>query len=143
MSGDKKRVAVTLSPENVDWLDGKYNNRSAFIDDLLTECKDGNGRADVAVRELRIQQLEEEADELEHEADSLRRKAERKREQVEELREQNHLSEEQTEADLAEAQDALEHVPLEPTNPAVENWAEKLGMTPIELVEKLEDGEDE
>ncbi len=143
MSGEKERVAVTLSPENVEWLDERYNNRSAFIDDLLTQAKDGNGRADEAVRELRIQQLEEEADDLEAKAESLKRQAERKRAKAEQLREENKVANKQATAKLEEARDALQHTPLEPDNPAVEKWATDLGITPGELIEKLQDGDAE
>jgi len=41
------------------------------------------------------------------------------------------------EQQLDKARDALEGVPREPDNPAVENWAGKLGMAPAELVEEL------
>ena len=144
-SGEKKRVTVTLSEENVDWLDEKYNNRSGFIDDMLTQYRTGDIQTEQGLHELRAEQLLEEALDLESEKNQLERKAERKRKKAERYLEQSETAEEQTEAELAEAREALEEagVNITPTNPAVENWAEKLGMTPVELVEKLEDGENE
>lgn len=139
--GEKKRITVTLSAENVQWMDDRYNNRSGFLDDLVTQCRNGDGRAEEALQELRAEQLMEEAEDLKAESKRKKREAERKRQKAQEYLKQKEKVSEQAEAELADARDALldnDGVILEPTNPAVQNWADKLGMTPVELIEELE-----
>ncbi len=132
MSG-KKRVAVSLSEENVAWIDENYNNRSAFIDDLVTRAREGESQMDDVVARYRLEQLNAEESSVESRLESIQSQKQR-------LREQLKSNEKETEALLSDAKQALSTTPKEPNNPAIQEWADDLGMTPAELIEELEGG---
>ena len=46
-------------------------------------------------------------------------------------------SENAKETELSKARNALSKTPKEPDNPAIQNWADELGMTPQELINEL------
>lgn len=125
----KKRKTVTVDEDVYEYLDQPGVNASGLMNDLLKRHMNG-GDVDGVVREFRINQLEEEAGEYDE-------RAERKREQAERLRELAEEKRSKLDSELAEAREALATVPHEPSNPAVQNWAKKLGMTPDELLEGL------
>jgi len=131
----KKRVAVSLSEENVAWIDENYNNRSGFLDDLVTRAREGESQMDEVVARYRLEQLNAQESSVESRLESIQSQKER-------LREQLKSSEKETEALLSDAKQALEHTPKEPNNPAIKQWASDLGMTAQELIEEL-DGDDE
>lgn len=127
-----ERISVSVSKENLLWLDANYNNRSAFINDLLTNAREGNGQVDSAIREYQIQQLESELA-------GMKSQVETKAARLESLKAEQRSDELEKERLWEEAKDALEEVPKEPDNPAVKNWAGKLELTPTELIEELEE----
>lgn len=133
-------TSVNLEDDHAEWMDGENINRSEFINKLIGQYRDNEGRVEEAIQEFRAEQLLEEADDLESDGESKIRKAERKRKKAQEFLEASESAHERTVAELDEAREHLENVPLEPANPAVKNWAEKVGMTPSELIEQLEDG---
>jgi len=81
-------------------------------------------------KETRITNLQREINEREREMAKVQDELGRLRQQLE-----NYTDHRQDQLD--EARDALEGVDADPENPAVKNWAGKLGMTPVELVEEL------
>lgn len=116
------QISVTLSEENVEWMDEKNLNRSGVIDELITEHR--NGQSSAAARELRRRQLE-------HEREMLDRQAETIQEEIEEIESQH----ENTEAERRRiAQEAVESIGVEPSygyeNDAAETWAAKADMRP-------------
>ena len=131
-------VSVNLDEELVEYIDERSDNRSAFINDLVENHRDSKSIANEAVAEFRKRQLKQKKAALESELELFE-------DELEEVNKTLKSSHEMAEVELAEAREALEEagVNITPTNPAVENWAEKLGVTPVELVEKLEDGENE
>jgi len=86
----------------------------------------------------RIALVEEEEEELAEEKAELKQERARIESQIEKG---DTLQEKR----LEEARESLVgNVKLEPTNAAVKNWADKLGIPPVELVDKLqEDGDGE
>lgn len=98
----------------------------------------GRRKSELQVRleqvDRRIDLVEEEEEELADEKAELKQNRARIQDQIEkgdDLQKQR----------LDDARDALVNNPgvsLEPSNPAVENWADKLGLTPVELVEELQ-----
>lgn len=124
----KETRTVSLDEENDEWLE-EQNNASAVVNDLVEQAR-RNGGTQMAAINLQITQKERELEHRESDVDRLKR-------EVEELRELKRLEQKEEEANLERAADALEGVPLEEDNPAVENWAEKLGMSAAELVEEL------
>jgi len=125
---DKKRKSLTLDEENYECLQ-QEDNASAVVNDLVSNYRRTGDRGTAGL-ELRLKHVEdqlhsaqERVEMFENQAKDIKRLIkERKREEDTELR---------------QAREALEHVPQEADNPAVENWAEKLGMTPPELLDLL------
>ena len=90
--------------------------------------------------------VERRIDEKEQRIQTLNREInERKRELAEEQEELNRLESMLDDFEgrrydrLEEAAENLQGVNLEPSNPGIKNWAGKLGMTPHELVNELEE----
>jgi len=125
---DKERRTVTLDSENHEFLK-KEDNASAVVNDLIEQLRQGGDRQTAAL-DLQIEQKERELSEAETTVDRLER-------ELAELRELRANYEHEEDAKLERAIEALEGTPRDPSNPAVENWAGRLGMTPAELVEKL------
>jgi len=47
--------------------------------------------------------------------------------------------EDERESELADAMTALENVPWEKDNPAIQEWSDEIGMSPTDLIKQLED----
>jgi len=129
----REKIAVTISAENLAWLDENYNNRSGFIDDLITRARKGEAEIDRAVAQYQKEQLEREKATLETQMEGVEEQL-----RTIEKRMERQQSYEQTQ--LEEVREILEGIPREPTNPAVQTQAEKLDMTPEELLDALDDG---
>jgi len=125
---DKERRTVTLDSENHEYLK-KEDNASAVVNDLINQLRQ-SGERQTAALDLQIEQKERELSEAETTVDRLER-------ELAELRQLRANYEHEEDAKLERAIDALENTPRDPSNPAVENWAGRLGMTPAELVEEL------
>ena len=133
--GERKATSVYLEVDHVEWMERQNLNRSEFVNDLISRYRDGNGRMDEAVARFRLEQLSSEEVSVESRLETIQSEKERLREQLE-------TSEKKAKVELEQAKDALQDTPKEPTNPAIQNWASDLGMTPQELIEQLE-GDDE
>jgi len=127
---DKVRTSVSLTEENKAYLDSETNNRSAFINDLIDAHRKGKSDMDEVIARYRREQLKAE-----------RRKAkntvERVDSELETIDKQLEQKQAERESELDEARDVLTDVPNDPENPAIQNWAEDLDMTPEELVDEL------
>lgn len=127
---NKRPKSVTLSPENHEYL-SNHDNASALVDRLVTEVREGGDKA-TAVLQMQISQKREELTEAEN-------KVERLENGVAELESlKTELSKQESSA-WDEAREALDGVPLEPTNPAVKNWASKLGVPPQRIIERFKE----
>ena len=130
MSGDKSNrtpTTVNLEDELRDWMDENNINRSEYINEAVRMRRDSKDRIEQILRENEIKRLRSEVGS--------------KQSQLERLIEERKKDREWSATDLQEAKEALEGTPLEVTNPAIQNKAEDLGMTPQELIEKLEEDE--
>jgi len=127
---DKVRTSVSLTEENKAYLDSETNNRSAFINDLIDAHRKGKSDMDEVIARYRREQLKAE-----------RRKAkntvERVDSELETIDKQLEQKQAERESELDEARDVLTDVPNDPENPAIQNWAEDLDMTPEELISEL------
>jgi len=79
---------------------------------------------------MQIQQKRAELTEAEN-------RVERLEQGLDELIELRNEMENQESTELQEARAALVGVPRDPTNPAIKNWASKLGMSPDQLIGRL------
>lgn len=131
-------ISVNVPDELVEYIDEQSDNRSAFVSDLVENHRDSKSIANEAVAEFRKRQLQQKKANLESELELFDQ-------ELTEVNNQLQSNHQQTEAELEGARQTLEsaNTPLDASNPAVQKQAEKVGMTPVELVEKLKDGEGE
>lgn len=129
----KKRRSVSLEPDVHDYLSREEVNASALVNELVRRHMEG-GMEDTAVLRLRKEQVESEVD-------HLKARTENKIDELEQLENKLESCQNQQQKELEEVRDILDDVPHEPTNPAVQTQAEKVDMTPEELLEALDDTE--
>ena len=125
----KERRTVTLESEVNDYLAQDHVNASGLVNDLVKRHMNGDD-TDGAIREFRIRQLEEEAEEYAS-------RAERKRTEAERLKQAATEKEAEKREELQKAIEQLADAPRDPDNPAVESQARKLGIKPEDLVAEL------
>lgn len=130
----KERRTVTLEKEVNDYLAQDHVNASGLVNDLVKRHMNGD-TTDGAIREFRIRQLEEEADEY-------AKRSERKQSEADRLKQaaKERQAEKQTEID--EILNHLEGVPRDADHPAVKTQARKAGLEPEELVEHMPENND-
>jgi len=132
MSKKKKRKSITFDEDNYEFL-SNHDNASALVRDLVEQYRTDGNREKAALK-LRQQQKQRELESSREDVNRLENDLE---EITELLQEVKDVESEQWD----NAVSALENTPKEPDNPAVENWADKLGLTPTALIEQLpEDG---
>lgn len=129
----REKIAVTVSEENLAWVDANYNNRSALIDDLLTRARKGEGEIDRAVAKYQKEQLKREKATLETQMEGVE-------EQLRTIEQRMERQESHEQTQLEEVREILNETPHDPTNPAVKTQAENVDMTPEELLDALDDG---
>ena len=118
----KKRVAISLSEENVEWIDANYNNRSAFFDDLVTDYRRGTSHAENVVARHRKQELDVKAASL--------------KAQLEAVEEQRNVIESTVETKEQRREEVVEkavaELDIDPSvgfdHEAARTWAEKAEM---------------
>lgn len=134
---DRTPTSVNMLDTHREWMESSNLNRSAFINDLITEYRENGGRMDDIVRKYRIQQL---AAEIESEEAAV----ESKKDQLQSLKQKRESEHAQQSVELNEAREVLADVPRDPTNPAIKKWAADIGITPQKLIEELDaDNEDD
>jgi len=127
----KERRTVTLEKDIDDYLAQDHVNASGLVNDLVKRHMNGDS-SDGAIREFRIQQLKEEANEYAS-------RAERKRSEAERLKQAASEEKREKQADIQEAVEQLSDAPRDPTNPAVKMQARRVGVEPEELVGRMGD----
>ncbi len=90
----RKSTSFYVDEDHLEWMERENINRSELVNDLLGRYRDGKGQMDAAIREFRIEQLEDEAEELESEAETKLSRAEKKRERIEDLKQKYSAQEE-------------------------------------------------
>lgn len=130
---DKKRTSITIDEEVYEYLKQSEINQSGLINELVKEYK-RNDKRRVAALETRYQELIGDAEEAAARAERKYAEAEEVQELLEEARKGKVNG-------IEAATDALSEIPderLTPENPAVQNWADKLGITATQLVQQLQ-----
>lgn len=129
---DKKVITISLSPENVAWIDQNYNNRSGFVDDLVTRAREGDSEMERVIARYQLEQLNGQKATIESRLESINNQIDSVEERFEEIKEEEKET-------LEQAKEALSRIP-NPTvdNKAVQNRADELGMEPKELLEELD-----
>lgn len=131
-SGNRVSTSISLDRDVKERLDDLPVNRSELANRVFREYIYGsNGRLDGL--KFREKMLEQEIEELEDRLDE-------KRSQLEKIQQEREESAD-IDDELQEAFDILDSPAksqggLDPDNPAVQNWASKLGMRPKELIDR-------
>lgn len=126
----KPNISATVDEDVHEFLQQDHINISGLVNRCLREYMNTGGDVS-AVRDLRIQQLEDDAADLQN-------RAENKRERAEELRAAIESSEQAREEErLERALDRLEMVPANPENGFIIEQAEDLEITPEELAREV------
>lgn len=124
----KKTKTFSLDPEIKEYA-SNLDNASAVVNDLLEQHKKGSDSTLVAL-DLQIKQKRQKKQRVKEEYESIER-------DVAELVELRRQLSQVEDNDLEEAKTKLEGVERDPSNPAIQNWAGKLEMTEVELIEAL------
>jgi predicted CopG family antitoxin len=130
---DKKRTSITVDEDVYEYLSRGEVNQSGLINELVKEYK-RNDKRQIAALRTRYQELIGDAEEAAERAERKYAEAEEVQELIEEAK--------KGEVDGIEAaREALDGIPedrVTEDNPAVQNWADKLGIAPSELVQQLQ-----
>lgn len=128
---DREPRSVNFDVDNLQWMDENIGNRSEFINDLIHQYRQGTSEMNDAVARFRLEQLAQQEASLETRLESIRSEKEAVRDNL-------NVAEEIKESELEEARENLKGTPRDPSNPAIQKWAEKVGMTAPELIEELD-----
>lgn len=130
----KTRKNISIDSELAEIVDSREEfNLSGFVNACLEQHFAQAGAtspAETAMR-ARLEELEAELEDLEREQHRIREKRNEIEEQLEEESDSEHEL-------IEQARETLSSVPREPDNPAIQNWAGKLGITPEQLIDELE-----
>lgn len=130
----KERRTVSLDPEVDEHLAKDGVNASELVNSLVKSHADAGGN-ERAMLELREQQLESELADLES-------RTERKRQELQQVRDRLDETRDEREQIVTEARNTLTRIPDDPENEAIQNWAEKAGMSPEAFLQAVsEDGQ--
>ncbi len=97
---EKERIGITVSKENLEWLDENYNNRSGYIDDLLTQARMNGGDIDSILRK-------QEKRKLQREMQNHRSQLELLEQQLEDLEEADSMEQHEYDRSLEDLLDTL------------------------------------
>ena len=139
----KKRVTLTLSEDNLEWLDSVCNNRSGYVNDILAEARKGDYDTQSVLTAFEQRKLEIERQQLEAELDAVK-EAEQELESMEQQQEREtweRALQNITPPDLRSI-DTEDWAPEE-NDDAVKHYAAELNMTPAEFVEQYPDKREE
>lgn len=128
----KHNISATVDDDVYEFLQQDHINISGLVNRCLTEYMNTGGDVS-AVRDLRIQQLEDEAEELKSRAERKKQKADDLRAEIERVQ-----TEEQKER-LGDVLDSASMIPADPSHPFITSHAKALDMTPEQLAEEIAD----
>lgn len=138
-SGNRVSTSISLDQDVKERLDDLPVNRSELANRVFREYIYGSdGRLDGL--KFREKMLEQEIEQFESQLEEKRAQLEKIREEREDMK---TVDEELHEAFEHFEQIAKNRGSIEPDNPALENWAGKLGMRPKELLERFRQQRDD
>jgi predicted RNase H-like nuclease (RuvC/YqgF family) len=126
---EKERRTVTLDPENDRVLEDS-DNASAIVNDLVEQYRKNGDRGTAA--------LELQREQKQRELKNAKRKVENLKQDIAELDALIREYQREEDAELQEAREKLAQTPKEPDNPAIQSWAQDLGLTPEQLLDELD-----
>lgn len=133
---EKQRTTLTLTQENVEWLDTVCNNRSAYVDDILTEARKGDYSATDILTAFERKKLDIEEQQLKAKLDAVKdAKQEFETQEEQQTREAWERALSQITPPQLRTVDTGEWKP-DPTDKAVKHYADELGISPEEFVDR-------
>jgi len=132
----KDRKTFSIDKDVAKQLNEETNNASAVVNNLLEEWLLSGGDGPIG-KEIKLRDIEQRLEQSLNERDKINRRIERLRQKKRRLEQEIEQEQEQQEERIREAADIVADKPAD--NPAVENWAEKLNMTPTELKERVKE----
>lgn len=123
----KNNISATVDDDVYEFVQQDHINTSGLINRCLREYMNTGGDVS-AVRDLRIKQLEDDAEDLLSRAENKREKAEELREAIE--KQDDEVDESRREEQLKK----LRMVPDDPEHMLVQQVADELNMTPEEAI---------
>lgn len=132
----KDRKTFSIDKDVAEQLSEETNNASAVVNNLLEEWLLSGGDGPIG-KEIKLRDIEQRLEQSLNERDKINRRIERLRQKKRRLEQEIEHEQEQQEERIREAADIVADKPAD--NPAVENWAEKLNMTPTELKERVKE----
>lgn len=130
---EKQRKSFTLDPEVSAYLSQEGRNASQTVNKLV-KMEMGKDAVDKTLLKYRMQS---EKDQYESAAQKARGHLER----YNQLKRQLEKTESREDELLQDVREKLANVPLRPDNPGVQAQAERVDMTPEELIEEIQDAE--
>lgn len=130
----KERRTVSIPEEVDDHLSREGVNASELVAKLVKQHMNGGATQD-QILEFRIEQVQSKVEDIRGRLERKERELEELKARRREHREQQH---QEYQSKLEKARKKLEDVPHHPENAAVQHWAEKLDLTPEDLIDKLE-----
>lgn len=127
----KERRTVTLDPDVDQYLQREGVNASELVNKLV-ETHFTMGGDKQAMLEMRKQQLQSDMDELQSRLSTKKRELDEVESQLEDLRGD-------MQSVIEEAAKVIPEGTTSPDNDAVQNWANKAGISPEELLERLDE----
>lgn len=125
----KERRTVSIDPDVHEYLGRTGVNASELVEELVQQHMKTNDKHTVALQ-VQINQKERELSSAEERVSELRQ-------DLKELRSLRDRFESEQEDELAVALESLDGTPADPTNEAIINRANELGITPEELADEL------
>lgn len=127
----RERISATVEPNVKEQLEREDVNTSGLVNRLLKQHLQAGGDSEEMLL-LRKEQLQSEIEQHESSIETLEKQLNQVNERLAQIREEQQ-------SDLQEAMHILESVPWQKDNPAIQNHAEELDMTPEDLINQLED----
>lgn len=135
MSDDTERLVAEVNTELKHRAKADPRNIREIVESSL-EREFSTGAT--AAIERRIDEREQRIQTLKREIRDRERELAEERDELQRLKGRLEGYEEKAKTELEAAREQLCDTPKDVDNPAVKNWAKKLGMTPMELIEELE-----
>lgn len=136
MSEEKERLVAEIPAELKELVDtDRRDNREVVQAALWREF----GGERLSALDRRIEEKERRVSMIKSEKNERERELQQEQQELEALQKKREERVNREEEALKEAMDILESVPWQKDNPAIQNHAEELDMTPEDLINQLED----
>lgn len=128
----KKRTSISVDEDVYEFLQQPQINQSKLIQELVREYETNEQRQVAALR-MRLKHLNDDIEDMEGELQTKKKQ----RAEVKSLLNEAESDEIDGLQEAREAMKGIDESDLTENNPAVENWARKLDMSPSTLLERL------